>query len=339
MERVVKLGPLGKLSKPKARALAEAPPFKKAAVLGASGSIGRELVIELMDRGVDTRVVSRNILNLRRNFAEGAVEFHEADLTNPAAMFRACEDCDMVFLCAGVPLEQYEQHIAMGRNLAQAITQTKAKAMLISSYWGYCPIRHLPVREDAPRRGGGRFTKVRQIQEDVLVSAGASVVHLPDIFGPGANYSFVNEGIAALARGKVAPWPGDPTAVRDFLFVPDIRPVLVNLAMKKQAYGQRLNVSGSGAIEPRQLFEMAALRVGERTRVRPAALWMVKLASRFSDKARESFDLYPIYARPAVLDGVQLRAIIGDYRVTPYSLAIDRTLRWMTGGTDVEEAA
>jgi len=39
-----------------------------------------------------------------------------------------------------------------------------------------------------------------------------------------------------------------------------------------------------------------------------------------------------------VLDGVQLRAIIGDYRVTPYSHAIDRTLRWMTGGVDVEAA-
>src|SRR5437899_2161248 len=78
-------------------------------------------------------------------------------------------------------------------NLAQAMTQSKAKAMLVSSYWGYCPIRHLPVREDHPRRGSGKFSKIRQIQEDVLVSAGASVVHLPDIFGPGANYSFVNE--------------------------------------------------------------------------------------------------------------------------------------------------
>jgi len=71
MERLAKIGPWGNvwpLAKEVA-AKAEAPPFRKAAVLGASGSTGRELVSELLARGVATRAVSRSLPNLRRNFA------------------------------------------------------------------------------------------------------------------------------------------------------------------------------------------------------------------------------------------------------------------------------
>src|SRR5881394_267822 len=92
MERLAKIGPRGLIvprprftavprligPRPKAQqALPDAPPFK-AVVLGATGSIGRELVIELMARGVEIRAVSRSLGNLRRNFAEGSVEYHQA---------------------------------------------------------------------------------------------------------------------------------------------------------------------------------------------------------------------------------------------------------------------
>jgi nucleoside-diphosphate-sugar epimerase len=318
--------------------MAETPPFKKAAVLGATGSIGRELVTELLARGVPIRAVSRSLANLRRNFAEGSVEFHEADLIDPRAMLAATEDCDMLFLCAGLSLEDYEKHLNLGRNLAAAMTHHKAKGMLVSGYWSYHPIRSIPVREDAMRRASNTYAKVRLLQEDQITNAGGIVAILPDFFGPGATFSFINDGFLTLAKGKAVQWPGDPDALRDFLFIPDIRPVLVNLAMRKEAYGGRWNIAGSGPIQPRQVLEMAADRLGQRPRVRGTPYWMVKLAARFSGKAKGFIDLYPIYARPAVLDGSALRKVIGEYRVTPYSLAVDRTLRWMTGGVDAEVA-
>lgn len=353
MERLAKIGPRGLIvptpkaaatpvligrPRPKLAALPETPPFRKAAVLGATGSIGRELVIELMNRGVDIRAVSRSLPNLRRNFAEGSVEYLEADLRDPSAMFAACEGCEVAFLCAGVPLEQYEQHLAMGRNFTQAMTHHKCKGMLVSGYWSYFPIRMMPVREDAMRRGVGKYAKVRVLQEDLVTNAGGCVALLPDFFGPGATNSLINDGVLALAKGKPVRWPGDPEAVRDFLFVHDIRPVLVNLAMRKEAYGARWNVSGSGPIQPRQLLEMAADRLGARPRVRATPYWSVRLKGKFSGRARELRDLYPIYAMPAVLDGASIRRLVGDYRATPYSNAIDRTLRWMTGGVDAEAA-
>jgi nucleoside-diphosphate-sugar epimerase len=353
MERLAKIGPRGLIvpkpkfmatpvligrPRPKVAALPESPPFRKAVVLGATGSVGRELVIELMNRGVEIRAVSRSLMNLRRNFAEGSVEFHEADLRDPSSMFAACEGCDVAFLCAGVPFEEYEQHLAMGRNFAGALTHHKCRGLLVSDCWSYYPIRTMPLREDAIRRGVGKFGKVRLLQEDQVTNAGGGVVILPDFFGPGATNSLINEGIARLARGKKVRWPGDHEAMRDFLFLHDLRPVLVNLAMRKEAFGGRWHVSGSGPITARQLLEMAADRLGARPRVRATPYWSVKLKGKFSEKAREVRDLYPIYAMPAVLDGGAIRKLVGDYRATPYSNAIDRTLRWMTGGVDAEAA-
>src|SRR5438067_9234883 len=180
MERLAKIGPRGLIvPRPRTAAMAEAPPFHRAAVLGATGSIGRELVIELLARGVPTRAVSRSLPNLRRNFAEGSVEFYQADLCDRGAMFSACEGCDMAFLCAGVPLDQYEQHLAMGRNFTQAMLHHRCKGMLVSGYWSYCPIRSIPVREDAMRRGSGKFSKVRLLQEDLVTNAGGCVASCP----------------------------------------------------------------------------------------------------------------------------------------------------------------
>jgi nucleoside-diphosphate-sugar epimerase len=271
-------------------------------------------------------------VNLKRNFAQGSVEYCEADLASPDATARAVDGCDVLFLCVGLPLNRYDEHITIARTVTQAMMQTKAKCVAATGYWSYAPVRQNPIREDHLRRGGGRFAKVRQLQEDLLTTAGAAVAMLPDFFGPGASVSMVNDAFAMLARGKRAQWPGDPAAPRDFLFMPDVGRPLVELATRKGAFGQRWNLAGSGPIQPRLLLEMGADRLGEGLRLRTASPWMLKLASRVSTKATLALDLYPIYSRPAYMDGAAIRKLIGEYRVTPYSQAVDRTLRWMTGG-------
>src|SRR4051794_8633599 len=104
MDRLAKIGPRGKIGPGLNANMTEVPPFRKAAVLGATGSVGRELVSDLLRRGVPTRVVSRSLENLRRNFAEGSVEHYVADVRDPLAATRAGEGCDLIFLCVGLPL-------------------------------------------------------------------------------------------------------------------------------------------------------------------------------------------------------------------------------------------
>src|SRR4051812_43016019 len=131
MDRLAKIGPWGEaLPRPPA-ALAEIPPFKKAVVLGATGSVGREMGKKVLLRGVHTRAVSRSLATLRRNFAQGSVDFHAGDMTNPQAVMAATEGCDMIFLCVGLPLAAYERHVEIARNVSLATAHHKSRCLSV----------------------------------------------------------------------------------------------------------------------------------------------------------------------------------------------------------------
>ena len=345
MERLAKIGApgfnRGKLPRftPQPRTSSDAPPFNKAVVFGANGGIGRALVKDLTERGVHTRVVSRSSQHLRRNFADGVIEHYPADIRNPTAAIKASEGFDIIFLCAGLPLHKYEDHVLIARSVAHAMTLNEVKCLCTSGYWSYMPFTLNPVPEDTPRRPTSRLAMLRQIQEDILVSAGGCVAMLPDFFGPGATHSMLNDAILSVAKGNTAYWPGDPDALRDFLFIPDAGHALVDLATKREAFARRVNLVGSGPIQPRLLLEAAAQRLGQSLTLRGVPLWAVKLAGNFSRKHREFADIYSIYNAPAWMDGSVAKSLIGDYHKTAYPSAIDRTARWLTGRAELVAAA
>jgi nucleoside-diphosphate-sugar epimerase len=179
---------------------------------------------------------------------------------------------------------------------------------------------------------------LRMIQEDILVAAGACVAMLPDFYGPDASISMINDALLAIAKGGTAYWPGDPDALRDFLFMPDAGRPLVELAAHKDAFGRRINLPGSGPMQPRLILEAAAQRLSATLSVRGVPLWAIKLAGNFNRKYREFTDIFEIYNNPAYMDGAAAKSLIGDYHKTPYPQAIDRTVRWMTGNVELVAA-
>ncbi|HYE63722.1 MAG TPA: NAD-dependent epimerase/dehydratase family protein [Phycisphaerales bacterium] len=328
MERLAKIGGSSKTPD-------TPPPFKRAAVFGATGGIGRELVKDLVERGIPTRVVSRSAPNLARNFSQGLIEHCQADIRIPTAAIGAAHGCDVIFLCAGVSLENYEDHVLMARSVAQAMVENNASCLAISGYWSTASCATIMLHDralpGAPAHAVSRLAKLRHIQEDILLGANACVAQLPDFFGPGASVSMINDAIASIAKGSTATWPGDPEAPRDFLFVPDAGRPLVELATRKDGMGKRIPLPGSGPMQPRLILEAAAARLNETLKLRAASPFMIKLAARFNEKYRNLLDLYPIYNTAHSLDPLPAKSLLGQYYTTPYPAAIDRTVRWMTG--------
>jgi len=303
--------------------------FQRVAVFGATGATGREVVGELLRRGVHVRVVSRSPDHLARVFSEMGVERHAADLTDRDAAIQAAQGCDLIFDCVGLPLERFHLHVAIAQNTAAAMEASGARGLLVTSYWSYGPGDACPMPEDRPLAPGSEKARIRREQEEALLQAGAAVARLPDFYGPGAEISLLNDGLKALAAGKSVFWAGDPDAPRDFSFIPDTGRLLCDLAERSSAYGQPWNVPGSGPEPPRKILEQAAALRSTRLKLRRASRWMLDLAGLFRPDIRGFRDLLPLYERPVILDDTRIRRLLAEIHLTPYEEGIRRTFLWL----------
>lgn len=300
--------------------------YRRVAVFGATGATGREIVRELLRRGVGVRAVSRSIEKLERDFGDTDVELHAADLVDRALAVEAGAGCDLIFHCVGLPLESYHLHVPIAENTAAAMQEHGARGLLVTSFWSYGPVGSTSVSEDqAPVDGCGKCEIRRQLEEVILEAGGAAAL-LPDFYGPGADVSMLNDALAAAAAGKTALWPGDPDAPRDFIYIPDTGRLLCDLAGRPEAYGKRWNVPGSSAVPPRQLLEGAA---DGGVKIRRGRRWMVLLGGIFKKEFREFADILPLYEQPYGPDASRLRGLLGELELTSYDEGLERTLEWL----------
>lgn len=309
-------------------------PIRRAALFGATGSLGRHLARELLQRGTEVRAVSRSRARLERDFVGLDVDLHPADLAQPAAAVRVAGGCDVVFHTVGLPLSAYEEHVRLARSTAEAMRVTGARAVAASSYWSFGPAGSTALREDDPPVTGCRVCDVRRRMEDVLLGAGAAVAILPDFYGPLASLSILNDALDAVRRDRRVRWPGNPDAPRDFIFLPDAAHLLCELAVRREAEGRRWNVPGSGVRAPRDLLGDAAEALGRRAKVSALRGWLVIAAGLVRRDARELREILPLYDLPVGLDATRLRKLLDGVRTTPYPEGVAATLAWLASGQD-----
>lgn len=302
---------------------------RRAALFGATGSLGRHLARELLKRGVGVRAVSRSRENLERDFDALDVDIHPADLSQPAAACRVAEGCDLLFHCVGLPLSAYETHVRLARSTAEAMRVSGARVVAASSYWSYGPADSMSLSEDDAPVPGCEPSEIRRRMEDVLIGAGATVAILPDFYGPLASFSLLNEGLSAVVKGRRVRWPGDPAAPREFIFLPDAARLLCDLAEQPDAAGRRWNIPGGEPMPPRTLLERAGEMVGRKAHVTALRGWLLRAAALIRKDAREFATILPLYDQPVGLDASRLRDLLGEVELTPHERGIETTLSWL----------
>src|SRR5262249_11244340 len=140
----------------------------KIAIIGATGPTGIHLVAELCRHTAAVRVIARDMGKLAWLFPNAAVEKRPADILDAEATLRAIDGCDLVYDCVGLPGDQMHLHPVTARNVAGALRHTKARCVLVSSYWAYHPQVRTEMNESHPRSGGSSWVRYRREAEDVL---------------------------------------------------------------------------------------------------------------------------------------------------------------------------
>lgn len=309
----------------------------KVALFGASGSLGQSIVHALSATGKRYRVVGRSESSLGNIFgADPLAEIAVWNPDDPASVRQAAKDIDTLIYMVGVPYWQFKLHPQLMRKaLDGAISAGVRQLLLIGTVYPFGKPRSQRVGEDHPREPHTFKGQMRKQQEDIVSEAHASgkiatsVLRLPDFYGPQVDKSFLWSAFQAAKNGGRAQLVGPIDTPHEFVYVPDIGPVVQRLIEKPRTWGTTWNLGGAGVTSTRAMVDEIFKQAGRKERYFIAGKITLRLVGLFQPLMRELVEMHYLQTDPVILDDSRLHALLGDLRKTPYAEGIRQTLTAM----------
>ncbi len=309
----------------------------KVAIFGASGTIGRAVVAELLRRGQVPRVVGRSGARLERMFGN-AVEIVEADVSDVGGCPIASAGADAIVYSLGLPYsaQAFASYPEMMRAAVQAAQRAGVgRLLLVTNVYPYGRPVSKRVSETHPRQPVGPKGRFRKEQEDIALAAHqpgrflTTSLRLPDFYGPYATLTLADMIAASALARKPAKLLGPADTPHEFVFTPDVAPVVCDLLERDEAFGTSYNFGGPSVTTTRQFAQRIYAAAGAPFRARVVGPTMVKLLGFFSPLMRELSEVSYLQSDPVILDDAKLHLVLPSVRKTSYEEGIRLTLEHM----------
>lgn len=302
------------------------------ALVGGTGPVGASIGAALAAAGMPFTVIGRSAAAVAGHFAgTPGVEAREWDPEDPARIRAAVRGMDTLVYMVGVPYDAFRLHPPlMRRTLEAAEAEGVRRLLLIGTAYPFGRPRTARVDESHPREPHTFKGRMRKAQEDMVMEAGArgrlatAILRLPDFYGPGVERSYLADIFAAAAAGRRARVMGPVDTPHEFVFVPDVGPVVLRLLEKKDAFGRAFNLGGAGPITVREVAGQAFALTGRKPRLLVAGKLMLRLAGLFDPVMRELVEMHYLMTTPVIFDDSALAGLIGPIPKTPYAEGIAR---------------
>jgi nucleoside-diphosphate-sugar epimerase len=309
----------------------------KIALFGAAGAIGRSLTEALKQRSESYRVVGRDPARLQKAFGnDPKAEIVPWNPDDPKSVREAARGVDTLIYLVGVPYDHFELHpLTMQKTLDGAIAEGVRRVVLIGTVYPYGLPVSAKVTEEHPRNPTTFKGRMRKEQEDLLLAADAAgkiegvVLRLPDFYGPGVEASFLDGVFKAAVNGGTADMVGPIDTSHEFVFVPDVGPVALDLAAKPEARGRWWNLAGAGTTTQREIAKMAFAATGKEMKVRVAGKTMVRVIGLFKPFMRELVEMHYLQTTPVLMDDSALTKLLGGVKKTPYEEGVKQCVAYL----------
>jgi nucleoside-diphosphate-sugar epimerase len=247
-------------------------------VTGGAGFIGSNLADGLIREGAKVRILDNFLTGFRENLDEidGGFEFIEADITDPTAVKKAVDGCDVIFHEAALPsvprsvdnpIETHRICVDGTVNLLMAARETGVRRFIYaasSSAYGDQPV--LPKVETMRPDPLSPYAAAK-LTGELYCRAFNSVYGLEtfslryfNVFGPRQNPGSMYSGVIsrftdALMSGKQPVIYGDGEHSRDFTYVDNVVAANIAAAQTTKGIGETMNVANGERITLNQLLE------------------------------------------------------------------------------------
>jgi nucleoside-diphosphate-sugar epimerase len=312
----------------------------KIALLGAAGAIGASVAEALRSEGTHYRVVGRSEEHLQRTFGgDSLAEIKVWNLDDEPSIRQALNGIDTAIYLIGVNYWQFELHpVLMRKVLEQAQLAGVKRMLLIGTVYPYGRPQSNPVTEEHRRNPHTFKGRMRKEQEDILFAAHEAgkmqvcELRLPDFYGPNVDKSFLWGAFVAARKGGRAQLVGPVDTPHQFVFVPDVGPIVCRLLATDGAWGHVWNFAGSGTATQRELVKKIYAMAGSPLRLMIAGKTTLRIIGLFNPIMREMVEMHYLQTDPVLMDDSRLEKLLGGLKRTSYDQGIRLTLEAMAKG-------
>ena len=304
------------------------------ALFGAAGATGKSITNVLRARGIAYRVVGRDRERLVSTF--GSDPLAEIVTWNPdeaESVRAAAHGIDTLIYLVGIPYNHNELHpILMQQTLDGAIAAGVKRIVLLGTVYPYGMPTTPTIAETHLRNPTTFKGRMRKAQEEILLRAHAegkieaTILRLPDFYGPEVGeLSFLHLLFNAATTGGTADMIGPIDLPHEFVFIPDVGPVVLDLAAKAEAYGRWWNLAGAGVTSQRDIANSVFAMAGRKPKVRVINKTMIRVLGLFNPFMRELVEMHYLQTSPVLLDDRALIQLLGPIHKTPYAEGLKLT--------------
>jgi nucleoside-diphosphate-sugar epimerase len=306
----------------------------KIALFGAAGAIGNSVADALRAQQRPYRVVGRSRGGLAAAFgSDPLAEIAVWNPDDPASVRAAASGIETIVYLVGVPYNEFRLHpIVIRQTLEGAIAAGVQNVLLIGTVYPYGLPRTPQVSEDHPREPQTFKGRMRKQQEDLVLAAHAdgkihgTILRLPDFYGPDVERSLVYGILKAAVDGGRAQVVGPIDTPHEYMYVPDVGPVVVALVEKPAAYGRFWNLAGPGTITQREFARLAFAHVGRTPKLIVANKLMLQVVGLFDPIMRELVEMHYLQTNPVIMNDDALTALLGGINKTAYADGIAKSI-------------
>jgi nucleoside-diphosphate-sugar epimerase len=140
----------------------------------------------------------------------------------------------------------------------------------------------------------------------------------------------------AAATGGTANLVGPIDQPHEFVFVPDVGPVVLDFSAKPEAYGRWWNLAGPGSITQREIADQVFRLAGRPLKLRVAGKTLLRILGLFNPIMRELVEMHYLFTTPVLMDDRALSELIGPIHKTSYAEGLRLTYEAYAGKSGQE---
>jgi nucleoside-diphosphate-sugar epimerase len=311
------------------------PDKNVALVLGAHGGIGGEVTRALLRRGWLVRALVRRMPSGATEFKHPRLEWILGDATRKQDVIDAAYGTSVIVHAVN-PAKYHNWRglaLPMLDNTIAAATLFRATVLLPGTIYNYADAAAL-LDEESPqnahtRKGAVRIEMEERLRDASWDSIRALVVRAGDFFGPGANSSWLSQGV--VQRGQPVRWvfnPGAPEQMHSWAYLPDVAEAMVRLLERRHSLPafDTYHFKGHWLRNSDLANTVCDIAGISRRRVLPFPWWAIRAGAPFVELCNEMQEMRYLWNTAIELDNTKLRSRIGIEPHTPIVEALRSTL-------------